>query len=99
MVVKLPSIVSEHDSFFFILADIKGEGTLALLAAPSYVHVYSPLQVRQQPFSYLGGGAGIFIVLVIFFSEPSSVKPLILARSKKRIKFRHNTWEFYVYMN
>jgi hypothetical protein len=22
-----------------------------------------------------------------------------LARSKKRIKFRHNTWEFYVYMN
>ena len=53
--VKLPSIVSELDSFFLLLADIKGEGALALLAAPSYVHVYSPLQVRQQPFSYLGG--------------------------------------------
>ena len=43
---------------FLLLAKIKGEGALALLAVPSYVHVYSPLQVRQQPFSYWGGGGG-----------------------------------------
>ena len=43
--VKFPSIVSELDSFL-LLAQIKGEVALALLAAPSYVHVPSPLQVK-----------------------------------------------------
>jgi hypothetical protein len=43
--VKFPSIVSELDSFL-LLAKIKGKGALALLAAPSYVHVPSPLQVK-----------------------------------------------------
>ena len=42
--VKFPSIVSELDSFL-LLAKIKAEGTLALLAAPSYGHVPFPLQV------------------------------------------------------
>jgi hypothetical protein len=37
--------VSELD-YFLLLAKIKGEVALALLAAPSYVHVSSPLQVR-----------------------------------------------------
>jgi hypothetical protein len=35
--VKFPSIVSKLDSFL-LLAKIKGEVALALLAAPSYVH-------------------------------------------------------------
>ena len=43
--VKFPSIVSELDSFL-LLAKIKGEVVLALLAAPSYVHVPSPLQAK-----------------------------------------------------
>ena len=41
--VKFPSIVSKLDSFL-LFAKIKGEVALALLAAPSYVHV-PPLQV------------------------------------------------------
>jgi hypothetical protein len=36
--VKFPSIVSKLDSFL-LFAKIKGEVALALLAAPSYVHV------------------------------------------------------------
>jgi hypothetical protein len=43
--VKFPSIVSKLDSFL-LLAKIKGEVALTLLAAPSYVHVPSPLQVK-----------------------------------------------------
>jgi hypothetical protein len=43
--VKFPSIVSKLDSFL-PFAKIKGEVALALLAAPSYVHVPSPLQVK-----------------------------------------------------
>ena len=43
--VKFPGIVSELDSFL-LLAKINGEVALALLAAPSYVHVSSPLQVK-----------------------------------------------------
>jgi hypothetical protein len=43
--IKFPSIVSELDSLL-LLAKIKGEVVLALLAAPSYVHVPSPLQVK-----------------------------------------------------
>jgi hypothetical protein len=43
--VKFPSIVSKLDSFL-LLAKIKGEVALALLAAPSYVHVPSSLQVK-----------------------------------------------------
>jgi hypothetical protein len=43
--VKFPSIVSKLDSFL-LLAKIKGEVALALLAAPSYMHVPSPLQVK-----------------------------------------------------
>ena len=42
--VKFPIIVSELDSFL-PLAKIKGEGALALLAAPSHVDVPSPVQV------------------------------------------------------
>jgi hypothetical protein len=43
--VKFPSIVSKLDSFL-LLAKIKGEVALALLAAPSYVHVPSPRQAK-----------------------------------------------------
>jgi hypothetical protein len=43
--VKFPSIVSNLDSFL-LLAKIKGEVALALLGAPSYVHVPSPLQAK-----------------------------------------------------
>jgi hypothetical protein len=43
--VKFPGIVSELD-YFLLLAKIKGEVALALLAAPSYVHVPSTLQVK-----------------------------------------------------
>ena len=43
--VKFPSIGSKLDSVL-LLAKIKGEVALALLAAPSYVHVPSPLQVK-----------------------------------------------------
>jgi hypothetical protein len=43
--VKFPSIVSELDSLL-LLAKIKGEVALALLAALSYVYVPSPLQAK-----------------------------------------------------
>ena len=43
--VKFPSIVSKLDSFL-LLTKIKGGVALALLAATSYVHVPSPLQIK-----------------------------------------------------
>jgi hypothetical protein len=43
--VKFPSFVSELDSFL-LLAKIKEEVALAHLAAPSYVHIPSPLQAK-----------------------------------------------------
>ena len=94
--VKLPSIVSELDSFFLLLADIKGEGALALLAAPSYVHVYSPLQDRKQPFSYLG--VGIFIVLVNCFSEPSSVKIFLSYERESKTFCSYHVEQKYIFL-
>jgi hypothetical protein len=42
--------VSKLDSFL-LFAQIKGEVALALLAAPSYVHVPSPFQVKWLPLA------------------------------------------------
>jgi hypothetical protein len=81
---------------FLLLAKIKGEGALTLLAAPSYVHVYSPLQVRQQPFSYLGG-TGIFIVLVKKISEPSSVKKKFSHEKESKTFFSYHVEQKYIF--
>jgi hypothetical protein len=46
--VKFPSIVSKLDSFL-LLAKIKGEVALALLAAPSYVRIVFIVFLKLTP--------------------------------------------------
>ena len=55
-----------------------------------------PLQDRQQPFSYLGGG-GIFIVLVKKISEPSSVKIYFSHEKESKTFFSYHVEQKYIF--
>jgi hypothetical protein len=60
------------------------------------VHVYSALQDRKQPFSYLG--VGIFIVLVNCFSEPSSVKIFLSYERESKTFCSYHVEQKYIFL-